>query len=112
MIHQVNELAQETGARIVHFCANDCVPWDIATLELANFLKKNFNEDLKSVTFYDEMNLNPSGGTLATVVHSLATLMTTKQVWLAFVFLRQKFILLGKLFRIRSFTHGSGWKEK
>lgn len=30
MIDKHDDKARETGARIVHFCGHDCVPWDLS----------------------------------------------------------------------------------
>lgn len=73
MIDLFDPLAQRSGARIVHFCGHDCVPWDLLTLACAQKLQEKFpGEQLGSIRFYDEINSAPSGGTLATVFHSLA----------------------------------------
>jgi short subunit dehydrogenase-like uncharacterized protein len=29
MIDKYDNLAKESGARIVHFCGHDCIPWDL-----------------------------------------------------------------------------------
>jgi len=74
MIERADDLARASGAKIVHFCGNDCVPWDLAALAMANFLKKQHGQELKSIRFYNEMSASPSGGTLATVKNSIHTL--------------------------------------
>eukprot|EP01031_Cornospumella_fuschlensis_P027154 gene27154-32800_t len=71
MIDQFDDAAKVSGSRIVHFCGHDCVPWDLAVLECSNALQKN-GEQLSTVSFYDEINSGPSGGTLATVFHVLS----------------------------------------
>jgi len=71
MIDKYDEKARETGARIVHFCGHDCVPWDLAVLECSNQLKKQ-GQSLAEVHCYDEICAEASGGTFATVFHSLA----------------------------------------
>lgn len=29
MIDRYDDLARRSGAKIVHFCGHDCVPWDL-----------------------------------------------------------------------------------
>ena len=71
MIDKYDEAAKKSGAKIVHFCGHDCVPWDLAVGECAKRLKKESGEELVSVDLFDQANSGPSGGTLATVFHSL-----------------------------------------
>mmetsp|Transcript_13301 Transcript_13301/g.21775 ORF Transcript_13301/g.21775 Transcript_13301/m.21775 type:complete len:498 (-) Transcript_13301:1833-3326(-) len=71
MIDKYDEAAKKSGAKIVHFCGHDCVPWDLAVSECARLLKEESGEELVKVDIYDEANSGPSGGTLATVFHSL-----------------------------------------
>lgn len=71
MIDRFDDKAKKTGARIVHFCGHDCVPWDLAVLECSNQLKKQ-GQALMEVHCYDEICAEASGGTYATVFHSLA----------------------------------------
>jgi short subunit dehydrogenase-like uncharacterized protein len=71
MIDKYDEAAKKSGAKIVHFCGHDCVPWDLAVSECARILKKESDEELTKVEIFDEANSGPSGGTLATVFHSL-----------------------------------------
>mmetsp|Transcript_14431 Transcript_14431/g.21686 ORF Transcript_14431/g.21686 Transcript_14431/m.21686 type:complete len:500 (+) Transcript_14431:98-1597(+) len=70
MIDRYDDKARATGARIVHFCGHDCVPWDLTVMECANALKKS-GETLTEVKCFDEINAGPSGGTMETVFHSL-----------------------------------------
>lgn len=70
MIDQYDDVARASGARIVHFCGHDCVPWDLAVQACANVLKQS-GEGLASVKCFDMINSAPSGGTLETVFHSL-----------------------------------------
>lgn len=71
MIDKYEEAAKKSGAKIVHFCGHDCVPWDLAVSECARILKEESGEELKNVEIFDEANSGPSGGTLATILHSL-----------------------------------------
>lgn len=65
MIEKYDDRAKETGARIVHFCGHDCVPWDLSVLML-NEKMKEAGDTLEKVDFYDDINSSPSGGTLET----------------------------------------------
>lgn len=72
MIDQFAPAAEASGARIVHFCGHDCVPWDLSVLAMHEEVKKNDAEDrLETVNFFDDIYSNASGGTLDTVFHSL-----------------------------------------
>eukprot|EP00051_Salpingoeca_urceolata_P017594 m.241426 g.241426 ORF g.241426 m.241426 type:complete len:498 (+) comp18999_c0_seq3:1810-3303(+) len=71
MIDSFDETAQKSGARIVHFCGHDCVPWDLAVMEVARILREEKNEELASVSCYDEIRGSASGGTLETIFVSL-----------------------------------------
>lgn len=72
MIELYDTTARKSGARIVHFCGHDCVPWDLVTLECALKLRKDYDgEALQSINFFDELSSAPSGGTIATVLHAL-----------------------------------------
>jgi short subunit dehydrogenase-like uncharacterized protein len=70
MIDKYDDVARASGARIVHFCGHDCVPWDLAVRECAKALKQT-GEALKTVKCFDMIKAAPSGGTLETVFHSL-----------------------------------------
>lgn len=65
MIDAYDSLARDTGARIVHFCGHDCVPWDLSVLALHDKIKEK-GDTLKTVDFFDEIKSQPSGGTLET----------------------------------------------
>jgi short subunit dehydrogenase-like uncharacterized protein len=70
MVDQYDDVARQSGARIVSFCGHDCIPWDLLVLECSKHLKKK-GERLETISFYDEINAGPSGGTMDTVFHSL-----------------------------------------
>ena len=70
MIDLHDNVAKRTGARIVSFCGHDCVPWDLCVLELSKKLQSR-GETLDEVSFFDFIRSAPSGGTMATVFHSL-----------------------------------------
>lgn len=67
MIAAHDDTARKSGARIVHLCGHDSIPWDLSTLMLANKLAEK-NEQLKRVDFYDDIVSAPSGGTLTTAM--------------------------------------------
>lgn len=69
MIATHHNSAKESGARIVHFCGHDCVPWDLVTMMLARKIKeKDAHEELVRVDMYDKIKSSPSGGTLETAM--------------------------------------------
>ena len=48
-----SEAAVASGARIVHFCGHDCIPWDLCVQQLAKALKqKEKDETLAEVRTY------------------------------------------------------------
>jgi len=66
MIDEHDDTARGTGARIVHCCGHDSVPWDLCTLMLSNKLQEA-GDAIASVDFYDDIQSSPSGGTLETM---------------------------------------------
>jgi len=64
------DLAKESGARIVSLCGHDSIPWDLSVHTLAKLLNEK-GENLAKVTFMDEIQGGPSGGTLATMIHAI-----------------------------------------
>ena len=54
MIDRFDDEARRSGARIVHFCGHDCVPWDLLTLQAAKQLKSK-GETLSSIECFDEI---------------------------------------------------------
>lgn len=70
MIDRHDDRARETGARIVHFCGHDCIPWDLIVLECAKKLRAS-GESMTEVSCFDQISSTPSGGTMATVFHAL-----------------------------------------
>jgi short subunit dehydrogenase-like uncharacterized protein len=72
MIDLYDDTAKTNGAKIVHFCGHDCIPWDLLTLACSEKLSKDIKgQQLHRIHLFDEINSSPSGGTLATVFHSL-----------------------------------------
>jgi hypothetical protein len=70
MIDKYDDVAKKTGAKIVHFCGHDCIPWDLCVLKLSNEMKKK-GETLHKVNCYDEIIAQASGGTMATAMNAL-----------------------------------------
>ena len=74
MIAEHDDAARASGARIVHLCGHDSVPWDLSTLMLAKALKEgkgegpNGGEELQRVDFFTDIRSAPSGGTLETAL--------------------------------------------
>lgn len=69
MIGLYDSKAKSSGARIVHHCGHDCVPWDLMVLMLTLKLREqNKEEQLQRVELYDDLKGTFSGGTLETAV--------------------------------------------
>lgn len=67
MIAKHDDAAKKSGARIIHLCGHDSLPWDVMTLMLTKKLREsNPNAELKRVDFWDDIKSQPSGGTLET----------------------------------------------
>lgn len=67
MIEHYDDVAKKSGARIVHHCGHDCIPWDLMALMLAKKLKEK-GEALDRVDMYDDIKGTFSGGTLETAM--------------------------------------------
>ncbi|KAA8492672.1 putative trans-acting enoyl reductase [Porphyridium purpureum] len=74
MVERFDAQARQTGARVVHLCGHDSVPWDLSTLMLAEKLKADSNgeEQLARVEFWNRVRGSVSGGTIETAM-ALAT---------------------------------------
>jgi len=70
LIDQYDEAARKSGARIVSFCGNDCLPWDLSALMCAKLLKEK-GETLENIELLDQASASASGGTLETVLQSV-----------------------------------------
>ena len=71
-IDRFDVTAKKSGARIVHCCGHDSVPWDISTLGVVEEArKKDPTAQLKSVVHLNRIVAAPSGGTLATVFNAV-----------------------------------------
>jgi len=75
MIDRYDDVACKSGAKIVHCCGHDCVPWDLLTQYLAEGIVTagKPNETITKVSIYDEIRSAPSGGTIETLFNSLET---------------------------------------
>jgi short subunit dehydrogenase-like uncharacterized protein len=71
MIDTFDETAKASGAHIVHFCGHDCVPWDLTVRALADKLQAETGSPMTKVELFDEIRGAASGGTYATILHSL-----------------------------------------
>lgn len=79
MIDRYDDVAKISGARIVHFCGHDCIPWDLLVLELSKKMKQS-QDTIAEVHFYDEIRSDPSGGTMDTVFHATGNRIKYKAV--------------------------------
>mmetsp|Transcript_65552 Transcript_65552/g.147926 ORF Transcript_65552/g.147926 Transcript_65552/m.147926 type:complete len:418 (+) Transcript_65552:133-1386(+) len=70
MIALHDDAARASGARIVHLCGHDSVPWDLSTLMLSKKLKELEGPaaELRRVDFFTDIKSAPSGGTLETAL--------------------------------------------
>mmetsp|Transcript_3027 Transcript_3027/g.6943 ORF Transcript_3027/g.6943 Transcript_3027/m.6943 type:complete len:493 (+) Transcript_3027:134-1612(+) len=78
-IEAFESTARSTGAKIVHMCGHDCIPWDLSTQALAKKIKEvDAGEELSAVEFYDDVAGTMSGGTVATIIHHMDNPMKPK----------------------------------
>jgi short subunit dehydrogenase-like uncharacterized protein len=71
MLLQWQDTAAASGSKLVSFCGHDSIPWDLSVMKLQELLKDKCQDDLVSVTFYDEAKAAPPGGTLATLMAAI-----------------------------------------
>lgn len=73
MMNLWGDTAKTTGAKLIHFCGNDCVPWDISLFKVAEAIEQQGleGEELASISFLDEFVGDISGGTLLTIQKSI-----------------------------------------
>ena len=60
----------KTGARVVSMCGNDSIPWEMSVLGLDAAMATR-GDEIRDVTFFDELAGAASGGTLATMVYAV-----------------------------------------
>ena len=71
MVVQWQSTAQQTGAKLISFCGHDSIPWDLCVYKMQQEMQEKCQDDLATVTFWDEMRGEAPGGTLATVLNSI-----------------------------------------
>ena len=73
MVDRFDVISKKTGARIVHCCGHDSIPWDMATYQIVQkFREEHPGAVLEKVEHYNRIIAQPSGGTLATVFNHIA----------------------------------------
>jgi len=68
MIVKYEDLAKETGAKIVSLCGNDSIPWDMTTFKLRQLMSKECKDTISKVKCYDQFKGGISGGTIDTML--------------------------------------------
>lgn len=71
MVAQHDATAQQTGARIVVHCGNDCIPWDLTVFEMHKHAQSKGAELVEAQTFGEFGTGAMSGGTLTTAIYQL-----------------------------------------
>ena len=72
MIAQHDATAQQTGARIVIHCGNDCIPWDLTVFQMHKHAQSKGAELVEAQTFGEFGDaFGASGGTLTTAIYQL-----------------------------------------
>lgn len=71
MLLKWQDTAVQTGAKLVSFCGHDSIPWDLSVMKLQELLKSECQDDLETVTFWDEAKAGAPGGTLATLMANI-----------------------------------------
>jgi short subunit dehydrogenase-like uncharacterized protein len=67
MVATHDDAAKKSGARIVHLCGHDSVPWDLMTMMLAKKLADSpSKEKMKKIDMYDSIFGYCSGATMET----------------------------------------------
>jgi short subunit dehydrogenase-like uncharacterized protein len=73
MIDRYHHQAEESGARIVHFCGFDSIPSDLGTLMVQEKAREDWGATCKEVKFF---LMGASGGFSGGTIESMANLMT------------------------------------
>eukprot|EP00899_Mesostigma_viride_P014314 jgi/Mesvir1/22884/Mv19408-RA.1 len=77
MIDQYDGVARQSGARIVHSCGFDSIPFDLGALAGADHLMRRWNLKTRKVeTFLTKARGGVSGGTIASLVNMLGETST------------------------------------
>jgi short subunit dehydrogenase-like uncharacterized protein len=71
MLLQWQDTAVQSGSKLISFCGHDSIPWDLSVMKLAETLEKECQDELTSVTFWDDAVAAAPGGTLATVMAAI-----------------------------------------
>ena len=66
-INNMQDLAVKSGARLINFCGHDSIPWDLCTYFMHEEFKNKYNQDLKKIQFYDQVEAHISGGTISSI---------------------------------------------
>jgi short subunit dehydrogenase-like uncharacterized protein len=69
MMYLWQRTALQTGAKMISFCGNDCVPWDLTVLKAYEKVEQEGEEGetLESIQIIDEVCGGVSGGTILTM---------------------------------------------
>ena len=65
---QHGDTAKKTGAKIVPLCGHDCIPWDLSVFKLNQLLHEKFQDEVKVVNVWDEVESGAPGGTLQIIM--------------------------------------------
>ena len=71
MIDNYEKQAKQSGAIITSFAGHDCIPWDQSVRNASELLQKEYQQDVAKIEVFDHVSGSLSGGTLATIIHSL-----------------------------------------
>jgi len=80
MMTKWQDLAKQTGAKIISLAGHDCIPWDLSISILAKQLKEETGEDLKEVTCFVEAKSSASGGTMETLMMGASGIVPSSPV--------------------------------
>jgi len=79
MIEQHSDAAKASGARIVHTCGFDCIPFDYGVMVTQKFARETFGAPAREVMGrIKSMRVAPSGGSLATAVELITRMSKDK----------------------------------
>lgn len=71
MIDNYEKQAQKSGAIMTSFAGHDCIPWDQSVRNASELLQREYQQDVAKIEVFDYVSGSLSGGTLATILHSL-----------------------------------------
>jgi len=61
MIVKYEDLAKETGAKIVSLCGNDSIPWDMTAFKIRQLMREECKDTVTNVKCYDQFKGGISG---------------------------------------------------